>query len=817
MLLLALAAPALGNTLTVGPSMTYTTIGAAVTASASGDTLLIEPGTYNESVILTKSLTLQGNAGAFNMVGTGPLINANGTPTITLRDAHLDPVSGPGIDMDGGLMTLERVTVTDAKITVGNGAALHANGGTLAIVDSVFDGNAAYDEQGGHLYAADTIVTISGSTFNAGTAEKGGAIWMLHGSLTATNTTFTGNHADTGTETGRGGAIRSQEATITLTGCTFDDNAVAGGYGGHLSMNNGSLTIVDSTFTDGVANGDYGGALALYQATVAITGSTFRNNRALADATLANGHGGAILVYGPIPGATTIDDTLFDGNSADGYGGAVRVESGPATITNSTFTANHANYGGGLHALAKAPLTVSGTSFTDNVATTAGGAIRWRPDDATISFTLSDTTFDGNTAGGPGGAIYATAGGPLLVTDAVFTHNTGFPGGGIAVNNLIDTDVLRSTFCGNRAEGTSGAYGGAFYGWQTGTTRLANDTFVDGFASAWGGGVYVQESSGSVIENSAFLMNDASTGGGVGWVSTVGSFRNNVVLGNTGDGVVGGNAASATFSFDVFTDNTDDPVSGTFDAKALSNTNLMDVDPGFQAWSDDGDCTNDALTLKPTSPLLDKGDASVLDPDGSRSDIGPYGGPDADPAAWLDTDADGSADLFDCAPTDPDISPLVAEVAYDGVDQDCSGADLTDVDGDGYAGIDGGGQDCEDDDASVNPGLAEVPYDGLDQNCDGKDLVDVDQDGYVGEDAGGDDCDDRHAAINPGMTDVPGNFVDEDCSGADATGDDGFDTDDTDTTGGKTCNCGTSDPRGIGAFAIAATWLLVRRRRAPRP
>ena len=817
MLLIALTAPSLGATLTVGPAKTYPTIGAAVTAAVSGDTLLIEPGTYIEAVTFTKSLTLQGNAGVFNMVGTGPLINANGTPTVTIRDAHLDPVTGPGIDTDGGLMTLERVTVVDARITVGNGAAVHASGGTLAIIDSTFDGNTAIDEQGGHLYAADTIVTVRGSTFNAGVAEKGGAIWMLRGSLTATNTTFTANRANTGTETGRGGAIRAQDATLTITGCTFDDNAVVGGYGGHISTFDGALTITDSTFTNGVADGDYGGALALYQSTAAITGSTFRNNRALADTSLANGHGGAVMVYGPVPGSLTIDDTLFDDNSADGYGGAIRVESGPATITNSTFTANHANYGAALHAMAKSPLVIDGSSFTDNVATTAGGAIRWRPDDATIPFDLSDSTFIGNTAGGPGGAVYATAGGALTVTDVAFTDNTAFPGGGLAINSLTGTDVLRSTFCGNRSEGTTNAYGGAVYAWQTGATRFANSAFIDSYASLWGGALYVQESAGSAVENSAFLMNDAGTGGAVGWVSTIGTFRNNIVLGSTGDGVVGGTGASATFSFDVFTDNTAAPVSGTFDAKALSNTNLLDVDPGFQAWSDDGDCTNDVLKLVPTSPLVDKGDALVLDPDGGRSDIGPYGGPGADPDAWGDADSDGSADMFDCAPTDPDISPLDVDVAYDGVDQDCSGADLTDVDGDGYAGKDGGGQDCEDDDPTVNPGKAEVAYDGLDQNCDGKDLVDVDQDGYDGEDAGGDDCDDGHASINPGMTDVPGNFVDEDCTGADADGDGSIDDTDDTTTPVKTCNCGTSDPRGAGLLAAAVSWLLVRRRRAQRP
>src|SRR5207249_5379086 len=39
----------------------YTTIQAAVTASAPGDTVLVESGVYNEQVVITKPLTLEGS------------------------------------------------------------------------------------------------------------------------------------------------------------------------------------------------------------------------------------------------------------------------------------------------------------------------------------------------------------------------------------------------------------------------------------------------------------------------------------------------------------------------------------------------------------------------------------------------------------------------------------------------------------------------------------------------------------------------------------------------------------------------------------
>ncbi len=82
-----------------------------------------------------------------------------------------------------------------------------------------------------------------------------------------------------------------------------------------------------------------------------------------------------------------------------------------------------------------------------------------------------------------------------------------------------------------------------------------------------------------------------------------------------------------------------------------------------------------------------------------------------------DADCDGYID-DDCDPVDPEIHPGADEVPYDGVDQDCDGADLTDVDGDGYDAPEVGGDDCDDGSADVNPGALEVPCNDVDEDCD---------------------------------------------------------------------------------------------------
>src|SRR5689334_21752292 len=53
----------------------------------------------------------------------------------------------------------------------------------------------------------------------------------------------------------------------------------------------------------------------------------------------------------------------------------------------------------------------------------------------------------------------------------------------------------------------------------------------------------------------------------------------------------------------------------------------------------------------------------------------------------LDDDGDGVPYASDCNDQDALKAPSAAEVPYDGVDNDCDGADLVDVDGDGFPGI----------------------------------------------------------------------------------------------------------------------------------
>lgn len=128
-----------------------------------------------------------------------------------------------------------------------------------------------------------------------------------------------------------------------------------------------------------------------------------------------------------------------------------------------------------------------------------------------------------------------------------------------------------------------------------------------------------------------------------------------------------------------------------------------------------------------------------------------------------DRDGDGVPDASDCDPDNENVYPGHAEIPYNGRDDDCDGADATDVDGDGYEGnAMEGGTDCADNNPEVNPGAPEVCYNDLDDNCDGfEGGLDCDGDGY----ALGSDCDDELAWVYPGAVDEWYDGVDADCGG----------------------------------------------------
>lgn len=126
-----------------------------------------------------------------------------------------------------------------------------------------------------------------------------------------------------------------------------------------------------------------------------------------------------------------------------------------------------------------------------------------------------------------------------------------------------------------------------------------------------------------------------------------------------------------------------------------------------------------------------------------------------------DGDGDGVNKRKDCDDFDDSVFPGQDEIPYDGVDQDCDGLDLTDLDQDGFDSWEVDGEDCDDKDPNVHPDSEEIYYDRVDNDCnpDTNDL-DADQDGWTLLE----DCDDADIGRSPDEPEIC-DGLDQDCDG----------------------------------------------------
>ena len=191
------------------------------------------------------------------------------------------------------------------------------------------------------------------------------------------------------------------------------------------------------------------------------------------------------------------------------------------------------------------------------------------------------------------------------------------------------------------------------------------------------------------------------------------------------------------------------------------------------------------------------------------------GGVEADTWVLGDADLDGfTASAGDCDDEDARRHPCGEDIAYDGIDQDCTGEDLVDPDGDrdgdGHHDVGVGGDDCDDTDPTIHPDAVETPYDGIDSNCDLQDPTDINGDGYGGSPVDGTDCDDTSADVYPGAPDVGRDGIDANCDGLDGCPDSPPPVSDGWADAAKACGCAGSP----ASFLLPTALLLVRRRRA---
>ncbi len=337
------------------------------------------------------------------------------------------------------------------------------------------------------------------------------------------------------------------------------------------------------------------------------------------------GKGAAVRVYGP--GGIEFNNCIFESNTATGKGGAIYAEGddsvdGQLRLTNCAFVDNTGFIGGAVYACT----TYWPTGWAD--------------------VTVTDSTFDGNTASTDGGALYLYRKVEGLINQSTFTGNSanGSNGGGIATGSLAVLEVSQSEFHGNEAL----EKGGAIYVADTDGEwiSIVESSFVSNQAGSNGGAL--REDAGRFdIDDSAFCGNEPNNFGGSN------TSQSGVCSVNNCDDADGDYWVDACEDCDLDPDKIEPGDCGC---------GVADVDS-------DGDGTLDCFDNCPEDP--------------NKTEPGACGCGVSDD----DSDGDGTLDCFDSCPDDPDKTEpghCGCGVADDGNDDGWYDCNTTD-NGDGTA------------------------------------------------------------------------------------------------------------------------------------
>ena len=328
----------------------FASIGAAVKAAASGDTIVLAPGTYtgegNRDVrIVGKSLTIRSTDPNDTHVMTTTVIDCRGNP--------LDPHYAFEVDA-GSHLTLEGIRIVNGYGSV-SGGAIRCERGRLDVYRCVF-ANCRTVWWGGAVQCTDAEATFSRCTFarNESTEMHGGAISAQRSDIDLSQCVF---------ESNRGGAVQTYDSSVTMDRCTFQDNT--GGDGAavysHMGADLSEPTQVQATRCTFVNNTSEasGGALYVHNSDTTVESCTFSSNAAGQD-------GGALYAHRCRP---FVRNCVFTGNVAADLGGAAMTwyDSG-LDVFNCTFADNDAGGGGAIAGERNSDVLISHSILWNNTA-----------------------------------------------------------------------------------------------------------------------------------------------------------------------------------------------------------------------------------------------------------------------------------------------------------------------------------------------------------------------------------------------------------------------------------------------------------------
>ncbi len=633
----------------------------------------------------------------------------------TLLDGFNNALDGDRILVDPGVYSSDRIDITAETFTVAAAQGL----GSVTI-ELISDNEFFEVRNGGEL-------TLQGLDFDG--RVLGRIVDIRDGALTIEDCIARDAHQDQGDD---GAVIQARDTVVTISGSTLQGSVTGAPNGGLIEMDNTTLVLRGTTLRFGLAQADGGAIEGINGSSAVIEDCSFEFNGAANGSAVSIDGGDLVFRGNRLVGnaadsgtvrclnaaSCIVEDSHFEANNANTLGGALQAEAVVSTSFNRN-TVCSSMAGGRLVDLANTSATFERNIFFDNVLSDALILV-----DANSSANLVNNHFVTATASTDGGVL-RTAG------SVVFTNNL------VAYNSGVNAVVAA-------ANGTLVATYNLFYD--------NTDTDAD-----------------VALDASNLLDTDPVIGLGTGDCEATA-----LIPAATSPAIDAGDPA-------IF--DTDGSVA---DIGAFGDLQTVDADgDGFDSREDCDDFdanTNPSMTEIPCNFIDD--DCSDLTPD------------------RIDEDNDGVSTCDDdCDDTNPNRSTM--EWIYKDADMDGFGVgnavEVCGIPNNGSL-VDG---DCDDDDPDTYPGAEEILYDGIDQDCDGADRDDIDGDGVIGPE----DCNDRNPDRYPGAKDVPEDGIDQDCTGFDAA---------LAVTGGAGLNCGgcSTQGRSIGWIWLPLLLVLARRRRA---
>jgi len=578
----------------------YGTIQGAIDDAADGDVIQVCPGLYPENLLIN---------------GTQLVIEAIEGPSVTFIDGSDFSSTVAVANVGASGTTIIGFTIQNGQGYDGNGGGVYCASSTLELVDNVITDNEATNAGGG-LVASGCTLTLSGNTISDNTAPTaGGGVYIANSTGDISGNLFSGNLSN------NGGGLYIQGNGVTVDSNEFYDNYAAfyeseTAFGGGL-FTSGNGAVTNNDFIDNMSDDD-GAGLYVYYASPDITGNMVQGN-------ICGNDGAGVFTS---VSSSYIADNVFSANEAYDDAGGLRIYYGSSLVENNDFYDNIANDdGGGMKASHSGSNEFRDLYFEGNVTGDAGGGFEL---DNETSPTY-DCTFIDNTAY-RGGGLHAWRNEDRAheISDLYFEGNHAEDcGGGLQIDNDLNWVTVRnSTFVNNTADDGAAICGDTFEwdaddddkpdtSWPS-YIKLYAIVIVDNEAADKGGALYQAETT--LLATNLTIHNNEGTNGAVVHIkeNSAAVFSNNIITENGGSAAIVVDDGTASFSYCDLHDNWGGNVSGIDDPVGTDGN--IDVSPGF---TDEG--AGD-YTLSTTSDCVDAGSPAILDADGTRSDMGAYGG-----------------------------------------------------------------------------------------------------------------------------------------------------------------------------------------------